>query len=95
MGVWPISCRWHYLLLMLFVLVHTNAEAIVDIATLTGACMIALGDGMCALYSSTDDVAAAVQAAAKAAGTLGHGGLVGWDIAGLQAPELSCGCDMA
>lgn len=42
-----------------------------DIATLTGACMIALGDGMCALYSSTDEVAAAVQAAAKAAGACG------------------------
>lgn len=53
---------------LLFAQNQCGAEAIVDIATLTGACMIALGDGMCALYSSTDDGAAAVQAAAKAAG---------------------------
>jgi len=69
------------------------AEAIVDIATLTGACMIALGDGMCALYSSTDDVAAAVQAAAKAAGALrgvGLGRYVGsrWLANACSAPHL-------
>ena len=45
-----------------------QAEAIVDIATLTGACMIALGDGIAGLYANTDGLATALDGAAKAAG---------------------------
>ena len=45
-----------------------NAEAIIDIATLTGACMVALGEDIAGLYSTTDEMAASVTAAAKAAG---------------------------
>ena len=39
-----------------------------DIATLTGACMIALGDGIGGMYASSDAVAEAVGGAAKEAG---------------------------
>lgn len=53
---------------LLFAQNQCGAEAIVDIATLTGACMIALGDGIGGMYAPTDDVAAAITAAAKAAG---------------------------
>jgi leucyl aminopeptidase len=53
---------------LLFAQNQCGAEAIVDIATLTGACMIALGDGVGGMYASTDDVANAITAAAKAAG---------------------------
>ena len=45
-----------------------GAEAIVDIATLTGACMVALGGNIGGLYSTTDAMAASVADAAKAAG---------------------------
>lgn len=58
------------------------AEAIIDIATLTGACMIALGDGMCALFAASDEMAASVAGAAKEAGALG------WGVVG----SLSRGC---
>lgn len=45
-----------------------GAEAIVDIATLTGACMVALGGNIAGLYSTTDAMAASVSDAAKSAG---------------------------
>jgi leucyl aminopeptidase len=45
-----------------------GAEAVVDIATLTGACMVALGGGIGGLYSPSDAVAAEVASAARAAG---------------------------
>lgn len=47
---------------------QAGATAIVDIATLTGACMIALGGGIGGLYAASDAMAAGVQAAARAAG---------------------------
>ena len=43
-------------------------ELIVDIATLTGACKVALGPGIGGLLSNNDDAAATVEAAARAAG---------------------------
>ncbi len=43
-------------------------DLIVDVATLTGACMVALGEHIGGLFASDDDVAARVGAAAVAAG---------------------------
>lgn len=43
-------------------------EFIVDAATLTGACMIALGDVACGLMSEDDDLVAHIQAASEACG---------------------------
>jgi leucyl aminopeptidase len=41
-------------------------DAIVDLATLTGACVIALGEEIAGLWSSSDGLAAALVAAAEA-----------------------------
>jgi leucyl aminopeptidase len=43
-------------------------DAVVDLATLTGACVIALGDEIAGLWSSSDGLADALQAASKAGG---------------------------
>jgi leucyl aminopeptidase len=43
-------------------------DAIVDLATLTGAAVVALGDWYSALYSRSDDLAAALLSAASSAG---------------------------
>lgn len=43
-------------------------DAIVDVATLTGACLVALGDKWAGLLSNDDAVAGAVEAAARRAG---------------------------
>ena len=43
-------------------------DAVVDLATLTGACVIALGDEMAGLWSNNDDLAKALDAAAQAGG---------------------------
>jgi leucyl aminopeptidase len=43
-------------------------DAVVDLATLTGACVIALGDEMAGLWSSSDGLAEALQGACRAAG---------------------------
>jgi leucyl aminopeptidase len=45
-----------------------GVDAIVDLATLTGACIIALGDDIAGLFSDSDDLAGAIAAAAEAAG---------------------------
>lgn len=45
-----------------------NLNAIIDIATLTGACKYAVGPGYAALLSQHDDLAAKIQAAAKISG---------------------------
>ena len=45
-------------------------DAVVDLATLTGACVIALGDEMAGLWSNDDDLATALD---TAAGTAGEG----------------------
>ncbi|GMH98272.1 hypothetical protein TrVE_jg6132 [Triparma verrucosa] len=37
-----------------------NADKIIDLATLTGACMVALGDGVAGVWSSDDDLASAL-----------------------------------
>jgi leucyl aminopeptidase len=47
-----------------------GAERIVDVATLTGAVLIALGSTYAALISNDDELAAAVEAAATASGEL-------------------------
>jgi len=45
-------------------------DAVVDIATLTGACIIALGNDYGGLWSSSDELASQLQASAKATGEL-------------------------
>jgi leucyl aminopeptidase len=45
-----------------------GAKAVVDIATLTGACMVALGTEVAAVYSPSDSFAGSVMGAAKQAG---------------------------
>jgi leucyl aminopeptidase len=51
--------------------VEQGAERIVDIATLTGAIVIALGSTYCGLFSNDDDWCAEVEAACEATGELG------------------------
>ncbi len=48
--------------------VEDEPDAIVDLATLTGACVVALGDKIAGLMSNNDDFRDQVQASAKAAG---------------------------
>jgi leucyl aminopeptidase len=48
--------------------VETDAEVIIDVATLTGAQNTALGDEVGALYASTDELAAALTAAGARSG---------------------------
>jgi leucyl aminopeptidase len=43
-------------------------QAVVDIATLTGACIIALGGEVAGLFTPSDDMASALSAASNAAG---------------------------
>ena len=45
-----------------------EVDAIVDLATLTGACVVALGNDIAGLWSSNDDLAAELTTAAKKAG---------------------------
>lgn len=45
-----------------------GVDAIVDLATLTGACIVALGDDIAGLFTENDDLAAALATAAEAAG---------------------------
>lgn len=45
-----------------------GVDAIVDLATLTGACMIALGDDIAGLFTPADDLSAELSQAAAAAG---------------------------
>ncbi|MEY3298072.1 MAG: putative cytosol aminopeptidase [Cyanobacteriota bacterium] len=45
-----------------------GVDAIVDLATLTGACIVALGDDIAGLFSENDDLANALAAAAAKAG---------------------------
>jgi leucyl aminopeptidase len=45
-----------------------GVDAIVDLATLTGACIVALGDNIAGLWSPSDDLATAIQAASTTAG---------------------------
>jgi shikimate kinase len=45
-----------------------HVSAVVDIATLTGACLIALGGGIGGMFTPSDAAAAAVKAASQTAG---------------------------
>lgn len=45
-----------------------GVDAIVDLATLTGACIIALGDDIAGLFSENEELAGAIAAAAETAG---------------------------
>ncbi len=45
-----------------------NVDAIVDLATLTGACVVALGDDIAGLWSPDDNLASQLKTAAEAAG---------------------------
>jgi leucyl aminopeptidase len=45
-----------------------EVDAIVDLATLTGACIVALGDDIAGLFSENDELATALAAAAETAG---------------------------
>ncbi len=48
--------------------VELGADEIIDLATLTGACVVALGENYTALFSNNDGMAAAVLAAASTSG---------------------------
>lgn len=48
--------------------VEDDPDLVVDIATLTGACMVALGKKVAGLFGSDDDAAGQVEAAARRAG---------------------------
>ncbi len=45
-----------------------GVDAIVDLATLTGACIVALGDDIAGMFTENDELATAISAAAKTAG---------------------------
>lgn len=45
-----------------------GVTSVVDIATLTGACMVALGTGVAGLFTPSDELAGALNAAAASAG---------------------------
>ena len=47
---------------------HWEPKAIIDIATLTGACAIALGDELAGLFCTTDTLASRIEASGKVAG---------------------------
>jgi leucyl aminopeptidase len=51
--------------------VEQGAERIVDLATLTGAVLVALGHTYCGLFSNDDDWCAQVEAACNASGEIG------------------------
>jgi leucyl aminopeptidase len=51
--------------------VEQGAERIVDLATLTGAVLVALGHTFCGLFSNDDDWCARVEAACNATGEIG------------------------
>jgi leucyl aminopeptidase len=52
----------------LSIAVEEEPDLIVDIATLTGSCMVALGPKIAGLWSNDDEAAVAVEAAARTAG---------------------------
>jgi leucyl aminopeptidase len=52
--------------------VDQGAERLIDLATLTGAIIVALGSTYAGLFSNDDDWAAEVEAACNATGELGH-----------------------
>jgi leucyl aminopeptidase len=45
-----------------------EVDAIVDLATLTGACIVALGDDIAGMFSEDEALAAAISSAAETAG---------------------------
>jgi len=45
-----------------------GVDAMIDLATLTGACLVALGDNIAGLWSSQDDLAAEIEQAAQVSG---------------------------
>jgi leucyl aminopeptidase len=45
-----------------------GVEAIVDLATLTGACVVALGDGIAGLWSNSNELVAQIESASQKAG---------------------------
>ena len=53
---------------LLYAQKHTDADTIVDIATLTGACMVALGPDVSGMYSPEEAVVAAMKNASKSSG---------------------------
>jgi leucyl aminopeptidase len=55
-----------------------GVTAVVDIATLTGACIIALGGEVAGLFTPSDDMAASLSAASKASGEKVRQGLAAY-----------------
>ena len=52
---------------------NCKAEAIIDVATLTGACMVALGTGMCGMFSPNQQLISQIKkAGSKSGGLLLH-----------------------
>ena len=45
-----------------------GADKIIELSTLTGACMVALGDGMAGLWATDDDLATGLEGASKESG---------------------------
>ena len=45
-----------------------GADKIIELSTLTGACMVALGDGMAGLWATDDDLATGLDGASKESG---------------------------
>jgi len=51
-----------------YALTKDKPDVLIDVATLTGACMVALGDSMAAVYSRQNDLADAIKNAGEIAG---------------------------
>lgn len=49
---------------------NCKAEAIIDVATLTGACMVALGTGMCGMFSPNQQIISQLKSAGTKSGSL-------------------------
>lgn len=47
---------------------NCKAEAIIDVATLTGACMVALGTGMCGMFSPNQQLISQLKKAGSKSG---------------------------
>lgn len=47
---------------------NLGCEKIIELSTLTGACMVALGKGICGVWTSNDSLADELEAASKATG---------------------------
>ena len=61
---------------------EVGCESIIELSTLTGACMVSLGKKVCGVWTSNDDLAKELESASKVTG----------DKVGLQSPSLKRFC---